>query len=157
MRRPLFVGALAGAAMFVLTQLVLRLFVPLEAVEGVPVAGDPLVASGQPWRIVLMAVLVGPLLETAIAQWLPIELLRRVPRLPQPVLLLASPVLFSAAHMLNGSGALHGATTFTFGLLLAGLYLAFRPHGARRAFAAAWAAHTMNNGLAVAAMLAGFS
>lgn len=157
MRHPAFAGAVAGALAFVLTQLSLRLLVPVEAVEAGPVAAAPLLESGDLLRIAVMAFLVGPLLETVIGQWLPIELLRRVPRMPWQAMMLASAALFSAAHMLNGSGAIHGVTTFAFGMLLAGLYLAYREQGCRRAFVAAWTAHAVNNGLAIAAVALGFS
>lgn len=104
-----------------------------------------------PARIVIMAILLAPLLETLLAQVLPIELGRRLGA--GPVLcILPSAVLFGLGHYLNG-GLVHGTTTLFSGLVFASAYVALRGRGARPAFVAAASAHAVQNAIAVSFML----
>ncbi len=153
-QRPVLAGGLAGLAAFATGQLLLTVLVGAPPADQ-PVAAEPLFASNKLWLIAFMATVWAPLFETAAAQWLPIELLRRVGA-PSTVRLLVSAIVFSGGHMLNGGGALQGAVTFVFGALLAAIYLYFRDQGPGRAFAASWACHCVNNSLAIAGIALGF-
>lgn len=154
-QRPALAGGLAGVAAFALGQSLLTLLLSAPPSDE-PLAADKIFATGNIWLISLMAVGWAPLFETAVGQWLPIELLRRLGA-PPWARLLASAGIFSAGHVLNGGGALQGVLAFLFGALLAALYLRFRDKGQGSAFAAAWACHCANNSLAAAGIALGFS
>lgn len=152
-QRPVLAGGLAGLASFVAGQLLLTLLVGTPPADQ-PVAADAMLATNNLWLIAFMGAVWAPVFETAVAQWLPIELLRRFAA-PSMVSFFASAALFSAGHMLGGGGALQGTITFVFGAVLAAVYLHFRKQGPGRAFAAAWACHCVNNCLAIAGIALG--
>lgn len=95
------------------------------------------------WSIFLIAVLGVPLLETLIAQVLPIEIIRRVGG-GSITCIVVSALLFGAGHYLNG-GLAHGLTTFSGGLVFAFAYVFARPHGFWAAFTSAYTAHIVHN------------
>lgn len=152
-QRPVLAGSLAGLLAFVSGQIALTLLVGAPPANE-PLAADALLATNNLWLIAFIGSIWAPIFETAAAQCLPIELLRRVGA-PPPVGLLVSAALFSGGHMLNGGGLLQGAITLVFGAVLASLYLQFRAMGPGRAFAAAWACHCVNNSLAIAGIALG--
>lgn len=92
------------------------------------------------------AVVLAPLIETVIGQWLPIEVLRRH-GVRATYCLLGSAALFSVLHVLGGAGMLQGVTTFIGGLAFAASYLLARNLGPGPAWLAAAAAHACSNGL----------
>lgn len=92
------------------------------------------------------AVVLAPLIETVLGQWLPIEVLRRYGA-RAAYCLLVSAVLFSALHVLGGAGILHATTTFIGGVAFAASYQLARPLGVGPAWLAAAAAHACSNGL----------
>ena len=96
--------------------------------------------------ILWIAVVWAPLFETLIGQWLPLEILRRY-KVRTAVSLLASAVLFSLLHVVNGAGILHAAITFIGGCTFAASYLTARSMGLAPAYVAAAAAHACSNGL----------
>lgn len=153
-QRPALAGGLAGLAAFATGHLLLAVLIGTPPADQ-PVAAQALIATNNLWLIAFMASVWAPVFETAAAHWLPIELLRRAGA-PSTVRLLASAVVFSGGHMLNGGGALQGAITFVFGAILAAIYLYFRERGPGRAFVAAWACHCVNNCLAVVGIALGF-
>ena len=106
-----------------------------ESLEGAGVA-----------KLFWSAVVLAPLIETVLGQWLPIEVLRRYGA-RTTYCLLFSAALFSALHVLGGAGILQGATTFIGGLAFAGSYLLARNMGPGPAWLAAAAAHACSNGL----------
>ena len=99
-----------------------------------------------PAKLFWSAVVLAPLFETVLGQWLPIEVLRRRGVRAQ-YCLLASAALFSALHVLGGAGMLQATTTFIGGLAFAGSYLMARNMGPGPAWLAAAAAHACSNGL----------
>jgi len=104
-----------------------------------------------PGRMIFVAVVFAPLLETVLAQCLPIELARRLGA--GPVLcLLPSAFLFGLGHYLNG-GPAHGTTTFFGGLVLAGAYVLLRTRGIGPACMASATTHAVQNGVIVSLML----
>jgi membrane protease YdiL (CAAX protease family) len=153
-QRPVLAGGLVGLTAFVVGNILLTLLVGTPP-QDEPLAGDGLFATNKLWLIACVGAVWAPVFETVVAQWLPIELLRRIGA-PSVVCLLASAALFSGGHMLGGGGVLQGAVTFVFGLVLAAVYLHFRAKGPGAAFAAAWACHCVNNSLAIAGMALGF-
>jgi hypothetical protein len=153
-QRAVLAGGLAGAASFIAGQVLLTLLVGAPPADQ-PVAADAMLATNNMWLIAFMGMIWAPVFETAVAQCLPIELLRRFGA-PSAASFLASAALFSAGHMLGGGGSLQGAVTFVFGAVLAAIYLHFRGQGPGRAFAAAWACHCVNNSLAIAGIALGF-
>lgn len=92
------------------------------------------------------AVVLAPLIETVLGQWLPIEVLRRY-GVRAAYCLLASATLFSVLHVIGGSGILHATTTFIGGLAFAASYQLARNMGPGPAWLAAAAAHACSNDL----------
>lgn len=95
------------------------------------------------WVIFFGGVLYAPLLETLIAQVLPIEIIRRVGG-GSVACIVVSALLFSGGHYLNG-GLAHGLTTLSGGLVFAFAYVFARPHGFWAAFISACTAHAVHN------------
>jgi len=151
--RPVLAGALAGMASFTAGQVLLTLLVGMPPPDEKLAAG-PVFATNNMWLIAFIAVLWAPVFETAVAQWLPIELLRRIGARWWTGLLVSA-AIFGGGHVLNGGGMLQGAITFVFGAVLAAIYLHFCDQGPGRAFAAAWACHCVNNSLAIAGIALG--
>lgn len=96
-----------------------------------------------PWSFLLLGVFLLPAWETFLGQCLPIELLRKL-RAPPQACVMASALLFGAAHWVNG-GLGHGLTTFITGSLLATAYYLCRPAGLCVAATAAYSAHAAHN------------
>ncbi|VXB30130.1 type II CAAX prenyl endopeptidase Rce1 family protein [Massilia sp. 9I] len=107
-------------------------------------------ASGLRWfspaGMVVMVLVYAPLLET-LAQWLPIEIARRLDAGPL-VWVLSSALLFGFGHYVNG-GPLHGITSFCTGIVLACAYAALRREGVGPAYVAAASAHAVQNGMVI--------
>lgn len=108
-------------------------------------------ASLGPAGMVFMAVVYAPLLETLLAQCLPIEIARRLGAGPL-LCVLPSALLFGFGHYVNG-GLLHGITSFCTGLVLASAYMALRRAGAGPACLAAASAHVVQNGMVMGIFL----
>ncbi|MBC3833299.1 CPBP family intramembrane metalloprotease [Undibacterium amnicola] len=95
------------------------------------------------WVIFFVGVLYIPLLETLLAQVLPIEIIRRVGG-GSVACIVVSALLFGGGHYLNG-GLAHGLTTLSGGLVFAFAYVFARPHGFWAAFISACTAHIVHN------------
>jgi hypothetical protein len=106
----------------------------------------------RPGWIVIMTVVYAPLVETLLAQLLPIEIARRLGAGPL-LCILPSAFLFGLGHFLNG-GLAHGTTTFFGGLVLACAYVALRRAGSGPAFVAAATTHAFMNAAIVPALVA---
>jgi membrane protease YdiL (CAAX protease family) len=111
-----------------------------------------LTESSMLWQI-LFIVFIGPPFETLIAQWFPLELLRRW-HCGVAVSIGLSSAVFGIGHYVNG-GFGHGITAAAAGAVFAYAYLFRRNEGAGRAFSTAALAHMMNNTLALTAFALG--
>jgi len=136
----------------VCTAIVGKLFMVLMPPELWGNSAAPYLGQLSPARMILAAVVFAPLLETLLAQCLPIELARRLGAGPA-LCMLPSAFLFGLGHYLNG-GPAHGATTLFGGLVFAGAYVALRAKGIGPAYMAAVTAHAVQNGAVVSLMLA---
>lgn len=101
-------------------------------------------------ELVLIAVFVGPIVETVVAQWAPVAIARRlVPRDSFAVLL--SAWIFGWLHF--SQGALLVLIMFTTGLVLAWTFVVWRERGLWQAVAMTTGVHALLNGVALVAAL----
>lgn len=91
----------------------------------------------------LMVLGFAPFVEAAIAQWLPLELMRKL-NVPRLAMVLGCGVLFGGGHYLS-NGINHGLKTFIDGLIYAELYLCVRPKSAGYSWLTVTVAHFVNN------------
>ena len=101
-------------------------------------------------QLVLLAIILGPVLETVLAQWLPIALGRRLFRSDLYAVLLSA-WLFGWLHF--SQGALLVLIMFTTGLVLAWTFVVWRERGRWPALAMTFAVHALLNSVALAAAL----
>lgn len=102
-------------------------------------------------ELVLIAVVLGPILETIVAQWAPVALARRlVPRDSFAVLL--SAWLFGWLHFTQG--ALLVLIMFTTGMVLAWTFVVWRERGLWQAIAMTTIVHALLNAIALGAAFA---
>jgi membrane protease YdiL (CAAX protease family) len=103
-------------------------------------------------ELFVIAVLVGPIIETAVAQWAPIALGRRFFQRDAYAVLLSA-WIFGWLHY--SQGAMLVLIMFTTGLVLAWTFLVWRERGLWPAFAMTFGVHALLNSVALgAAMLA---
>lgn len=93
--------------------------------------------------VFFLTVLYAPVIESFMAQLVPIELARRLGAHPA-VCVLLSGLVFGYGHYSNG-GLAHGITTFFSGLVFGSAYLAPRRVGVSAGFLAASSAHAVHN------------
>ena len=124
---------------------------------GTPIVGDE-ARTAYDWlddysvsQLVLLAVVMGPILETAFAQALPILFGRRLFHSDTYAVLLSA-WIFGWLHY--GQGALLVLIMFTSGLVLAWTYLVWLARGKVQAFAMTFAVHALLNAVALGAALA---
>jgi cytochrome bd-type quinol oxidase subunit 1 len=94
---------------------------------------------------VSLGVLLAPLLETAVFQALPIELLSRKTAVGWPVIILISSVFFGAAHHYSRGYML---AAFLIGLVFSYAYFTRRSRGGRP-FLLVFAAHALRNSVSL--------
>jgi len=147
-RRPYRAAAALGACLGIVGTLctlcvigVVLQFLPPEQWGHSAAAG--LGRFGPAW-IFLIAVVYAPVVETLLAQVLPMELAHRLGA-PSSACVLLSGLVFACGHYLNG-GLAHGMTTFFGGMILACAYVAMRWAGVGPAVLAAGTAHAVQNG-----------
>ncbi len=101
----------------------------------------------------LAALVYAPIVETLIAQCLPIELLRKL-RAPNAFIVLVCAVVFGLGHY-TSNGVNHGIKTFVDGAIFGSLYLQTRKHSLSASYWVVAIAHFTNNllVLSVGAML----
>jgi hypothetical protein len=106
----------------------------------------------QPWERILSIIVVGPLIETALSQWLLISLLRKI-RIPNNFIIAAGGVLFSLWHLNNS--LLSAINTLFLGLVLCYSYIYWleRTRSTRMAFEAALLIHAAHNSYHLVLML----
>lgn len=102
-------------------------------------------------ELLVIACIIGPILETVFAQMLPIALGRRLFHSDAYAVLLSA-WLFGWLHY--GQGALLVLIMFTTGLVLAWTYVVWLARGRRQAFAMTFAVHALLNAVALGAALA---
>lgn len=151
-RAALALGIGMGPLGLVCTFIVGQLFMALVPPELWGNSAGAELEQLSPARMIFLAVVFAPLLETLLGQCLPIELARRLGAGPA-LCMLPSALLFGLGHYLNG-GLAHGTTTFVGGLVFAGAYVALRTRGIGPACMAAAATHALQNGVIVSLMLA---
>ena len=124
---------------------------------GVPIVGED-ARTAYDWlkdysvaELFVIAVVVGPILETAFAQALPILLGRRLFHSDTYAVLLSA-WLFGWLHF--GQGALLVLIMFTTGLVLAWTYVVWLERGHWQAFVMTFAVHALLNGIALGAAMA---
>lgn len=101
-------------------------------------------------ELLLIAVLIGPIMETVVAQWAPVAIARRlVPRDSFAVLL--SAWIFGWLHFTQG--ALLVLIMFTTGLVLAWTFVVWRERGLWQAIAMTTGVHALLNSVALVAAL----
>lgn len=124
---------------------------------GVPIVGEDArtaydwLAQYSAMELVLLAIVLGPIIETALAQWLPIALGRRLFESDTYAVLLSA-WIFGWLHF--NQGALLVLIMFTTGLVLAWTFVVWRERGLWQAFLMTFAVHALLNGVALAAALA---
>ena len=101
-------------------------------------------------ELVLLAIVLGPILETALAQWLPIALGRRLFQRDSYAVLLSA-WIFGWLHYTQG--AMLVLIMFTTGLVLAWTFLVWRARGTWQAFLMTFAVHALLNAVALGAAL----
>ena len=121
---------------------------------GVPIVGED-ARTAYDWlsdytipQLIVMAIIVGPILETALAQWLPVALGRRLFQ-SDGYAVLMSAWIFGWLHF--NQGALLVLIMFTTGLVLAWTFLVWRARGLWQAFAMTFAVHALLNSVALGA------
>jgi len=116
----------------------------------VRLATDLLAEAGVP-TLVITAVLMAPLLETLIGQWVPIWLTSLFTK-NTVALVSVSAFLFALGHVYVGFAGL--LVTFPVGIVLSWSFVAMRRHSRWRAYWVTSAIHALHNGVSVAAYLA---
>ena len=123
---------------------------------GVPVVGED-ARTAYDWlaeysvaELIVIAIVVGPILETALAQWVPIALGRRLFRRDSYAVLMSA-WIFGWLHF--NQGALLVLIMFTSGLVLAWTFVVWRERGLWQAFAMTFGVHALLNSIALAAAL----
>ena len=143
--------------LFVATLVALLLRIPAVWI-GVPLVGDE-ARTAYDWldqytvaEMAVIALVLGPIIETVVAQWLPIALGRRLFG-GDGYAVLFSAWLFGWLHVTQG--ALLVIVMFTTGLVLAWTFVVWRARGLGAALLMTTAVHASLNGVAlVAALLA---
>ncbi len=131
---------LGGTYVVVLPQALLSLIVPqLELGPG----ASALKSSGLTTKIVIASIL-GPLLETWVFQWVPVWLLRGKLHLPWGVILVLAAALFASAHTYSLG---YVAYSFFIGLVLVYGY-AVRYEPGQRPFLLIFLVHALRNTIA---------
>ena len=103
-----------------------------------------------PLELFLLAVVIGPIVETALAQWAPIAIGRRLfPHDAHAIVM--SAWIFGWLHFTQG--ALLVLIMFTTGLVLAWTFVVWRERGWLHAFVMTFAVHALLNSVALAAAL----
>jgi hypothetical protein len=103
--------------------------------------------------VVVQFVILGPLYETFVSQWLVYKLVR-MRRKYTWLFIPLSAVIFGAAHWLSSSLA-HACVATVFGLYLASIYLwVDRDRADISPFAMTWIVHAVNNLLGLIVLLA---
>ncbi len=102
-------------------------------------------------ELVLIAVVLGPIIETVVAQWLPIAAGRRLFRDDAHAVLLSG-WIFGWLHV--SQGAMLVLIMFTTGLVLAWTFLVWRDRGLWSALVMTIAVHALLNAVALGAALA---
>lgn len=100
-------------------------------------------ASNNMVFFVLAALIVAPIVETIIAQCLPIELLRKL-KAPNALIVLVCAVLFGLGHYSSVS-VNHGIKTFVDGAIYGFLYLQMRRYSMSASYCVVAVAHFTNN------------
>ncbi|MBZ9627138.1 CPBP family intramembrane metalloprotease [Psychroflexus sp. CAK1W] len=93
-------------------------------------------------EIFLLSVLIGPLVETFLFQYLIIEILYAFKKIKLEVILIVSALAFSLIHTYN---FIYIIVTFTSGLIYASYYLYLKKFKRRFPFIQVWALHTLYN------------
>ena len=123
---------------------------------GVPVVGEDTrtaydwLAEYTPLQLFVLAIVVGPILETAFAQWLPIALGRRFFQRDSYAVLLSA-WIFGWLHY--SQGALLVLIMFTTGLVLAWTFLVWLKRSVLAAFFMTFGVHALLNAVALSAAL----
>jgi membrane protease YdiL (CAAX protease family) len=102
-------------------------------------------------ELAMIAIVVGPIVETVVAQWAPIALGRRLVARDSFAVLLSA-WLFGWLHY--NQGALLVLIMFTTGLVLAWTFVVWRARGLWQALAMTTAVHALLNSVALGAALA---
>ncbi len=124
---------------------------------GAPIVGDEARTAYDwledygPLELFALAVILGPILETALAQWAPIALGRRLFRREDHAIFLSA-WIFAWLHFTQG--ALLVLIMFTTGLVLAWTFVVWRERGLWPAFLMTFAVHALLNSVALGAALA---
>ena len=142
---------------FLIEATLVALFLRIPVVWlGVPIVGDDTrtaydwLADYSALELALLAILLGPILETAFAQWMPISLGRRFFQRDSYAVLLSA-WIFGWLHY--SQGALLVLIMFTTGLVLAWTFLVWRERGLWQAFLMTFAVHALLNSVALGAAL----
>ena len=101
-------------------------------------------------ELVLIAIVIGPMVETAVAQWLPVSLGRRLFHSDGYAVLLSA-WLFGWLHY--SQGVLLVLIMFTTGLVLAWTFVVWRERGLWQAFLMTTGVHAALNAVALVAAL----
>ena len=121
---------------------------------GVPVVGDE-ARTAYDWladystaELIVIAIIVGPILETALAQWAPIAMGRRLFQNDAQAVLISA-WIFGWLHF--NQGALLMLIMFTTGLVLAWTFVVWRARGLLQGFAMTFGVHALLNSVALGA------
>lgn len=142
-RGAILLGVVFGAANLALSSFALVgivLFVPRS--EWGTSAADSLGGLSPIW-LFFSAVIFAPLIETLLAQVIPIEAVRRMGG-GRALCVFVGAILFGGGHYLNG-GIVHGFMTFVGGVVLGFAYMEARTHGFLSAFVTTTTAHAFLN------------
>jgi len=113
------------------------------------------IAVHGPMFLFVTAVLVAPIIETIVAQWLPIEALLRLTKSVVSINL-GSTLLFSLLHL--EEGLINALSMIPIGIILAGTFLRFKRQGpwyssSLLSIVVTTFLHALHNGIAVALYL----